>query len=248
MNYAELFSLEGKYALITGGTGGLGGEIARAFIASGARVAVCGNHPERADSECLAVKCNICDEDSVNDMMNTIAHEFGTLDVLVNCAGKNILRPAEDYDTSSFLDVMNLNINALHIVTREAGKRFMIPKKAGKIVNLSSVKSIIGTDKDYIAYCTSKGALNMYTKQLACEWGKYNINVNAIAPTFVRTAINSFQLDNPDFYNALVNRIPLGRIGQKQDIAAAAIFLCSEASSFITGQILCVDGGLTAKQ
>lgn len=248
MNYAELFSLEGKYALITGGTGGLGGEIARAFINAGARVAVCGNHPERADSECLAVKCNICDEESVNDMMNTIAHEFGTLDILVNCAGKNILKQAEDYDTSSFLDVMNLNINALHIVTRESGRRFMIPKKAGKIVNLSSVKSIIGTDKDYIAYCTSKGALNMYTKQLACEWGKYNINVNAIAPTFVRTSINSFQLDNPKFYNALVNRIPLGRIGQKQDIAAAAIFLCSEAASFITGQILCVDGGLTAKQ
>ena len=248
MKYAELFSLEGKYALITGGTGGLGGEIARAFMNSGARVAVCGTHPERADSECLAVKCNICDEDSVNSMMNVIAQEFGTLDILVNCAGKNILMPAEDYDTSSFLDVMNLNINALHIVTREAGKRFMIPKRAGKIVNLSSVKSIIGTDKDYIAYCTSKGALNMYTKQLACEWGKYNINVNAIAPTFVRTAINSFQLDNPEFYNTLVNRIPLGRIGQKQDIASAAIFLCSDAASFITGQILCVDGGLTAKQ
>ncbi|MBQ3395854.1 MAG: SDR family NAD(P)-dependent oxidoreductase, partial [Synergistaceae bacterium] len=123
MNYSKLFSLEGKYALITGGTGGLGGEIARAFIDSGARVAVCGNHPERADSECLAVKCNICDEGSVNDMMNTIAHEFGTLDILVNSAGKNILIPAEDYDTSSFLDVMNLNINALHTVTREAGKR-----------------------------------------------------------------------------------------------------------------------------
>ncbi len=248
MKYNELFSLEGKYALITGGTGGLGGEIARAFIDSGAKVAVCGNHPERAEGNVTAIKCNICDEESVNAMMETIAHEFGTLDILVNCAGKNILKPAEEYDTSSFLDVMNLNINALHIVTREAGRRFMIPKKAGKILNLSSVKSIIGTDKDYIAYCASKGALNMYTKQLACEWGKYNINVNAIAPTFVRTAINSFQLDNQEFYNALVNRIPLGRIGQKQDIAAASIFLCSEASSFITGQVLCVDGGLTARQ
>ena len=246
--YDEIFSLKGKCALITGGTGGLGGEIARAFIESGARVAVCGNHPEKADPEFTAIKCNICDEDSVNDMMITIAQEFGTLDILVNCAGKNILKPAEDYDTQSFLDVMNLNITALHIVTREAGRRFMIPKRAGKILNLSSVKSIIGTDKDYIAYCTSKGALNMYTKQLACEWGKYNINVNAIAPTFVRTQINSFQLDNPEFYNALVNRIPLGRIGQKQDIASAAIFLCSEASSFITGQVLCVDGGLTARQ
>lgn len=248
MNYSELFSLKGKFALITGGTGGLGGEIARAFLEAGARVAVCGNHPEKAEAQCTAIKCNICDEESVNNMMNAIAQEFGTLDILVNCAGKNILKPAEDYDTEAFLDVMNLNITALHVVTREAGKRFMIPKRAGKILSLSSVKSIIGTDKDYIAYCTSKGALNMYTKQLACEWGKYNINVNAIAPTFVRTAINSFQLDNPEFYNSLVNRIPLGRIGSKQDIAASAIFLCSEASSFITGQVLCVDGGLTAKQ
>ena len=246
--YNELFSLKGKYALITGGTGGLGGEISRAFIEAGARVAVCGNHPEKAYDDCFAIKCNICDEDSVNSMMMTIEHEFKTLDILVNCAGMNILKPAEDYDTHSFLEVMNLNITALHVVTREAGRRFMIPKRAGKILNLSSVKSIIGTDKDYIAYCTSKGALNMYTKQLACEWGKYNINVNAIAPTFVRTNINAFQLDNTEFYNALVNRIPLGRIGQKQDIASSAIFLCSEASSFITGQVLCVDGGLTAKQ
>ena len=248
MNYAELFSLKGKYALITGGTGGLGGEIASAFVSSGARVAVCGNHPEKEEPDTLAIRCNICDEESVNAMMDKIANEFGTLDILVNCAGKNILKPAEEYDTTSFLDVMSLNITALHIVTREAGKRFMISKRAGKVLSLSSVKSIIGTDKDYIAYCTSKGALNMYTKQLACEWGKYNINVNAIAPTFVRTAINSFQLDNPEFYSSLVNRIPLGRIGSKQDIASAAIFLCSEAASFITGQVLCVDGGLTAKQ
>ena len=248
MNYIEKFSLKGKYALITGGTGGLGQEISKAFINTGAKVAVCGNHTEKNSSDCLAIKCNICDEESVNNMMEIISHEFGALDILVNCAGKNILKPAEDYDTSSFLDVMNLNITALHVVTREAGKRFMIPKKAGKILSLSSVKSIIGTDKDYIAYCTSKGALNMYTKQLACEWGKYNINVNAIAPTFVRTAINSFQLDDPEFYNSLVNRIPLGRIGAKEDIASAAVFLCSEASNFITGQVLCVDGGLTAKQ
>lgn len=88
----------------------------------------------------------------------------------------------------------------------------------------------------------------MYTKQFACEWEKYQINVNAIVPTFVRMAINSFQLDDPEFYDSLVKRIPLGRIGSKHDIAVAALFLCSEASSFITGQVLCIDGGLTARQ
>lgn len=258
MNYSELFSLSNKIALITGGTGGLGSEIARAFVNCGADVIICGGHVEKAGDiinyasclgrKCIAVKCDICDEDRVNAMMNEIDKNFGGLDILVNSAGKNILLDAEDYDTNSFMDVMTLNVKALHTVTRLTGKKFFIPKRYGKIVNLSSVKSIIGTDKDYIAYCTSKGAVNMYTKQLACEWGKYNINVNAIAPTFVRTPINSFQLDDKNFYDALTKRIPLGRIGQKHDIAAAAVYLCSEAASFVSGQILCVDGGLTAKQ
>ena len=257
MNYNELFALNNKVALITGGTGGLGSEIAKAFMNSGSDIAVTGheakageiiNYASELGRRCLVIECDILSEQAINDLMNKISSEFGTLDILVNCAGKNILIPAEDYDSDSFMNVMNLNINALHNVTREAGKRFMIPNKSGKILNLSSVKSIIGTDKDYIAYCTSKGALNMYTKQLACEWGKYNINVNAIAPTFVRTQINAFQLDNKNFYDALVSRIPLARIGRKQDIAATALFLCSEAADFITGQILCVDGGLTAKQ
>ncbi|MBQ9404639.1 MAG: SDR family oxidoreductase, partial [Synergistaceae bacterium] len=241
MDYAKLFSLNDKFALITGGTGGLGSEIAKAFVNSGAEVAITGHLAKAGElsSLCRVFECDILDEDSIIAMMS----ELPRLDILVNCAGKNILLPAEDYDAASFMDVMNLNIHALHNVTREAGKRFMIPQKSGKIVNLSSVKSIIGTDKDYIAYCTSKGALNMYTKQLACEWGKYNINVNAIAPTFVRTQINSFQLDDRSFYDALINRIPLGRIGQKSDIAAAALFLSSPASDFITGQVLCVDGG-----
>lgn len=233
MSYGELFRLDGKNALITGGTGGLGAEIAEAFRESGANVKTFSHH-----------ECDITDPESVRAMLDGL----DDVDILVNCAGKNILLPAEDYDDASFMDVMTLNIHALHRITREVGKRFMIPKKSGKIVNLSSVKSIIGTDRDYIAYCSSKGALNMYTKQLACEWGKYSINVNAIAPTFVRTNINAFQLDDKNFYDALIHRIPLGRIGQKQDVAACAVFLCSPASDFVTGQVLCVDGGLTAKQ
>ncbi len=143
---------------------------------------------------------------------------------------------------------MELNIHALHRLTREVGRRWMIPGRYGRILNLSSVKSMIGTTENYAAYCASKGAVNMYTRQLACEWGKYGITCNAIAPTFVRTPINSFQLDDAAFYKKLTERIPLGRIGSKQDIAAAAVFLCSDAAAFISGQILCVDGGLTAMQ
>ena len=258
MDYSNICRLDGKKALVTGGTGGLGSEIALAFLDAGADVAVCGSNEKKAEPliahaketgrKCIFIQCNICSEEEVNSMMDEIAAQFGTLDIVVNSAGMNRLLPAEDYDTETFQKVMDLNVTAMFRVTREAGKRFFIPQLSGKVLNISSVKSLIGTDKDYIAYCTSKGAVNMYTRQLACEWGRYGINCNAIAPTFVRTPINAFQLDDPEFYKCLTERIPLGRIGQKSDIASASLFLCSSAASFIRGQILCVDGGLTAKQ
>lgn len=257
-NYTQLFSLEGKKALITGGTGGLGGEIAKAFLSCGADVAVCGGHPQKARDislyaeslgrTCLALRCDVTEEQDVTRMMDQIGTSLGGLDIVVNSAGMNRLLPAENYDTETFDKVMDLNVKGTFLVSREAGKRFMIPAKSGRIINISSVKGVIGTDTDYIAYCTSKGAVNMFTRQLACEWGKYNICVNAIAPTFVRTDINAIQLDDPAFYQSLTRRIPLGRIGQKRDIAAAAVFLASDASAFVSGQILSVDGGLTAKQ
>lgn len=257
-NYSELFSLKGKTALITGGTGGLGSAIAKAFLQQGAHVAVCGTHPEKAEplsdfaqiqgQHFASLFCNLTDSESVGQMLHTIEHSFETIDILVNSAGINQLLPAEQYDDQTFQKVMDINISSLHRITREVGKRFMIPQKHGRILNLSSVKSLIGTKQDYIAYCTSKGAVNMYTRQLACEWGKYGITCNAIAPTFVYTPINAFQLDDPVFYKTLTDRIPLGRIGKEQDIASAALYLCSDAASFVTGQILCVDGGLTAMQ
>lgn len=256
--YRNLFSLEGRKALITGGTGGLGSAIARAFLQNGADVAVCGNHPEKskpleADARrygrrLLALRCDILDHADVEGMMEQAAGQLGHVDILVNSAGMNRLLPAEDYGEEAFSQVMDLNVKGIHTVTRAVGKRFMIPRRYGRILNLSSVKGSIGTRNDYIAYCASKGAVNMYTKQLACEWGEYGITCNAIAPTFVRTPINAFQLDDPAFFRSLTERIPLGRIGQEQDIAAAALYLCSDGASFVSGQILGIDGGLTAMQ
>lgn len=257
-DYQKLFSLEGKRALISGGTGGLGGAIARAFLQNGARVAVCGAHPEKAEpireyadslgASFTALGCDITVPSQIDALLDACEKELGTVDILVNSAGINRLIHAEDYDDETFSQVMNINLHALHSLTREVGRRFMIPRRYGRIVNLSSVKSLIGTTENYIAYCASKGALNMYTKQLACEWGKYGITCNAIAPTFVRTPINSFQLDDPVFYQKLTDRIPLGRIGKEEDIASAALYLCSDAAAFVNGQVLCVDGGLTAMQ
>lgn len=257
-DYTNLFRLTGDVALVTGGTSGLGLAITEALLQNGANVAVCGGHPEKAASlqeiaqtygrTCLPLACDITDEAQVEAMIDTIGGSLGNITMLVNSAGMNKLLPAEDYDTASFDKVMDLNVKGMHLVTRTVGKRMLLPQARGRIVNLSSVKGFIGTTQDYLAYCTSKGAVNMYTKQLACEWGKHGITCNAIAPTFVRTPINAFQLDDPAFYKKLTERIPLGRIGQERDIAAAAVFLCSEAAAFVTGQILGVDGGLTAMQ
>jgi len=257
-NYQNMFNLSGHLALIPGGTGGLGSAIAESFLQNGADVVVCGGHPDAASTlvdiakqfgqKFLSLRCNIMIQSDIDIMLDQIEATLGTIDILVNCAGMNILLPAEDYDEDSFDKVMGLNVKGTHLVTKAVGKRMMIPHQYGHIINISSVKSTLGTQQDYLAYCTSKGAINMYTKQIACEWAKYGITANAIAPTFVRTPINSFQLDDAGFYKKLVTRIPLGRIGSAKDIAAAAIFLASDASSFITGQILGVDGGLTAIQ
>ena len=257
-SYEDLFSLKGRRVLISGGTSGLGKAMASAFIGKGAYVAVCGTKPEKArpleeaarvaGTPFLALGCDVTRPEQVSRLTDQLEARFGYVDILINSAGANRLLPAADYDDETFRKVMDLNLNGLHTLTREIGKRFMIPRNYGRILNISSVKSLIGATENYIAYCASKGAVNMYTRQLACEWGKYHITCNAIAPTFVRTPINSFQLDDPQFYNALTKRIPLGRIGREEDIACAALYLCSDAAAFVSGKVLCVDGGLTAMQ
>lgn len=256
-DYTQLFNIGGKTALVIGGSGGLGKTISSALMQHGANVVVGGLHPEKANDlkeyaqsfnkRFLAIKVDILDSENIDSMIEEILKKFGRIDILVNSAGINVLKKAEDYDEETWDKVMDINVKGTHLVTKAVGK-IMIKQNYGKIVNISSVRSILGMPKDYIAYCTSKGAINMYTKQIACEWAKYNITSNAIAPTFVRTAINEKQLDDKNFYNTLVSRIPLGRIGQSKDIAAAALYLCSDASSFVTGQILGVDGGLTVIQ
>lgn len=257
-DYQNLFTLSGSIALVTGGTSGLGYAIADALLQNGVDTVVCGRSPEKADAlketagrfgrRFLALACDVTNTVQIEQMLDEIERQLGIVSILVNSAGINKRIPAEDYDEASFDQVMDINVKGVHLITRAVGKRMMIPARCGRIVNLSSVKGLIGTTQDYIAYCTSKGAVNMYTKQLACEWGKYGITCNAISPTFVRTPINTQLLDDPVFYEKLCARIPLGRIGQEKDIAAAAMFLCSNAAAFISGQILYVDGGLTALQ
>lgn len=254
----NLFAPAGSAALITGGTSGLGHAIAEVFLQNGIDVAVCSRHPESAPDlaelaaaegrRYLPVRCDITDEADVAAMMDTIDAQLGPVLMVINSAGMNILKHAEDYDAASFDKVMDLNVKGTHLVCAAAAKRWMIPAHKGRIVNLSSAKAFLCADRDYAAYCASKGAINMYTQQLGVEWAKFGITVNAIAPTFVRTPINSDRLDDPAFYQKVVGHIPVGRLGEGVDIAAAALFLCSEGADFVTGVTLKVDGGATSLQ
>lgn len=254
----DLFVPAGRVALVTGGTSGLGHAIAEAFLQNGVDVAVCSRHPESAPDlaelaaaegrRYLPVRCDITDEADVAALGDAVEQGLGPATLVVNSAGMNILKPAEDYDAASFRKVMELNVTGMHLVSKMAAKRWMIPAHKGRIVNLSSAKAFLGTDRNYAAYCASKGAVNMYTQQLACEWAKFGITVNAIAPTFVATPINADLLQNDDFRNGLLRRIPMGRLGTGRDMAAAALFLCSEGAGFVTGVTLKVDGGVTSMQ
>lgn len=256
INFKNVFSLEGKVALVIGG-GGLGSAIASALMQNGADLIMADlklsamdeikAQTEAAGKKFFALEVNLLDEESINRMVDEARSKLGRIDILVNAAGINILKKAEEYDGASWDKVLGINLRGLHLATSAVG-RVMIEQKYGRILSISSVKSILGTDQDYTAYCASKGAVNAYTRQIACEWGKYGITCNAIAPTFTRTPINSFQLDDPVFYETLVNRIPLHRICTTKDLGCAAVFLCSDAAEFITGQVLCVDGGITVKQ
>jgi len=242
---------------VIGGTGGLCMSIAHALMQNGAEIAIGDLYPERAQElenasagmgrSYLGFKLNILDEADVDEAIGNAYRKMGRIDILVNAAGTNVLKKIEEYDAETWNLVMGVNITGIHLVTKAVG-RFMIQQKHGNILSISSVRSILGMPEGYIAYCASKGALNAYTVQTACEWAKYGINCNVIAPTFTRTPINAFQLDDQAFYDKLVSRIPMNRICTVKDIAGAAVYLCSDAANYITGQVLVLDGGLTVAQ
>ena len=256
--FKDITDMAGLRALITGGNSGLGKAIAEAFMDFGVDVAICSRSKRNVedlekralenDVRFVQMQCDINNEEDVLSMVDSLDKTFGAITLLINSAGINIKHPANTYPIEDFEQVMSTNVTASFIVSKALANKWMIPGRQGRIVNLSSAKAFLAAEEDYIGYCASKGAITMLTKQLACEWAKYGINVNAIAPTFVKTPINEKDLEDPVFYNHLVNRIPMRRIGTGKDIAAATLFLCSKGASFITGVTLNVDGGITSRQ
>ena len=253
MSVKNLFDLTGKVALITGGSRGLGLQMAEALGEMGAKVAITARkadelkeaeaHLKKQGIEVLTVTNDLSKFDQIPAMVDAVLAKFGTIDILVNNAGATWGAPAEDHLYEAWNKVMNLNINAMFFLSREVGKRCMIPQKSGKIINIASVAGLSGNPSDMptIAYNTSKCAAVNFTRALAAEWGRFNINVNAICPGFFPSKMSRGLLKQ--LGERIVEATPLGRLGSDEDLMGTVVFLPSEASRHITGQYIAVDGG-----
>jgi NAD(P)-dependent dehydrogenase (short-subunit alcohol dehydrogenase family) len=253
MSLKKLLDLSGKVALVTGGSRGLGLQAAEALGELGARVAITARKAAELDLavkhlaslgvEAMAVPVDLGRRENIPGAVDAVAARFGTVDILVNNAGTTWGAPAEDHPAEAWDKVMRLNVDAMFFLSQEVGRRFMIPRRSGKIVNVASVAGLNGNPPGMttIAYNTSKGAAVNLTRALAAEWGRYDINVNAVCPGFFPTRMTHGLLGV--IGDAVLASTPLGRLGGDEDLKGAVAFLATEASRHVTGQCLVVDGG-----
>lgn len=256
MGVKQLFQLDGQVALITGGSRGLGLQMAQALGEMGCKVAISARKAdELAEARQHLEALGITVQTVVSDLQKTeripalvdeVVNGLGPIDILVNNAGATWGAPAEDYPDEAWHKVMNLNVNAPFFLTREVGRRCMIPRQRGKVITIASVAGLkgMGPGVHTIAYNTSKAAAINFTRALASEWGGYNINVNAICPGFFPTKMSEGLLDR--IGETMIARTPLKRLGGDEDLMGTVVFLASEASRHITGQYVAVDGGASA--
>ncbi len=251
----NLFDLRGKVAIITGGSGGFGRAAAIGLAVHGADVAVTSRtlssleetarEVKQQGKKALPISCDVTDPKSVQNMVDQTVKEFGKVDILVTSAGIAMRSPAEDFPIADWQKVMDTNVKGTFLCCQAAG-RIMIKQGGGKIITVSSIRGLLGHPGGYAAYGTSKGAVHLLTRQLATEWAKYKINVNSIAPCIFWTPLTEPILNDKKLYDIFMSRIPWGRAAEPEDFIGALVFLSSEASEFMTGDIMYVDGGSTA--
>jgi gluconate 5-dehydrogenase len=254
----ERFRLDGRVAVVSGGSGGIGARLCAALAGVGARLVVIGRDADRASSaladaggDGLAVAADVTRKDEADHAINAAVQAFGRVDVIVNAVGGGAggaLYPAEEYPESEWDRMLDLNLRSALLPTQAAVRAMIQAGRGGRVLHLSSVRGQLGIDNGFSAYVAAKGALDALTRQQATEWAKHAITVNAISPTFVRTPQVEDLLADDAFREGLFKRIPLGRIAETDDVVGAVLLLCSDASAFITGQVLTLDGGLTACQ
>lgn len=254
----SLFDLDGRTALITGGSRGLGLQIAEALGEYGARIVLTARkadelrraeqHLRERGIDATHLVADVANPDSVHSLVDAALERLGRVDILVNNAGASWGAPAESYPLEAWDKVFDLNVRGLFLLSQQIGKRSMIPNSHGRILNIASIAGLRGNPLgtlQTIAYNSAKGAVVNFTRALAGEWGRHNITVNALAPGFFPSKMTAGVIER--FGEAtLIGNAPLQRLGDSEDLKGAALLFASEAGRHITGQILAVDGGMTA--
>lgn len=255
MSVRDVFNLEGRTALVTGGSRGLGLAMAGALGEMGAKVVISARKPDELDAalerlekdrgvNAVRVVGDLSRAENVNPFVDAVAAAAGAIDILVNNAGASWGAPAEEYPLEGWNKVMGLNLTGVFLLTQQVGARWMIPRKRGRIVNIASVAGLKGALPDQmraIAYHASKGGLVNFTRALAGEWGQFGITVNAICPGFIPSKMSQGLLDK--IGPRVIAETPLRQLGDPADLEGLAVLLASDAARHITGQIIAVDGG-----
>jgi len=258
MSVRNLLDLSGRVALVTGGSRGLGLQMAEGLGEMGARVALTARKAEELDEACAHLKslgieaaplvCDMSRAETIPAMVEQAAAKLGPIDILVNNAGTTWGADMLEHPYDAWKKVMDLNLTAMFVASQEVGRRCMVPRRKGRIVNIASVLGIVGGGEPgrpgTIGYNTSKGGVISFTRTLAAEWAPYGITVNAIAPGFFPTKMTKGLMQMMG--EKVASKAPLNRVGGPEDLKGVAVLLASDASAFITGQTIAVDGGYTA--
>jgi gluconate 5-dehydrogenase len=250
----ESFSLAGRTALVTGSSAGIGLALARGLAAAGAQVVLNARSKDKLRQAADTLRAegakvheaafDVTDKTAVTQAVEKIEREIGPIGILVNNAGMQRRAPLEDFDEAQWHTLMKTNVDSVFFVG-QAVARHMIARKRGKIINICSVQSELGRP-NIAPYTASKGAVKMLTKGMAIDWGQHGIQVNGLGPGYFKTELTQALVDNPEFSAWLIGRTPSRRWGDVEDLVGAAVFLSSDASNFVNGHILYVDGGVTA--
>lgn len=250
---SELFSLKGRLALVTGSGSGIGFALAQGLAGHGARIVVNGRSANKVESAVAALRdrgfsaesCffDVTNAAEVESEIERIERESGPIDIVVNNAGVQFRKPLEEFPDDMWQQILQTNVTGVFNVSRAVARR-MIPRRRGKIINIASVMSELAR-ATITPYTATKGAVRTMTRGMCAEWAKHGIQVNAIAPGFFRTELNQALTQDPDFNAWLEKRTPAGRWGEVEELVGAAVFLASNASTFVNGHTLYVDGGMT---
>jgi NAD(P)-dependent dehydrogenase (short-subunit alcohol dehydrogenase family) len=255
MDVKQLFDLTGRVAIVSGGSIGLGRQMAEGLAEMGANLVLCARKQERCEqaaeelrargAQALALGCDVRDLGAIQEVVAATLAKFGRIDILVNNAGVSWAAPVEEMTLEQWDKVLSTNLTGTFLFCQAAGKA-MLAQRSGKIINLASVAGLGGASAELqaIGYHASKGGVIAFTKDLACKWAAHNIQVNAIAPGWFPTHMSDWVIQHRK--DSLLTKIPLGRFGGDHDLKGAAVFLASEASAYVTGHVLVVDGGQSA--